>query len=152
MKLRELYANFQTLKTIYDKCSYDRIFQLLDAFNEVEDRVKKVEEKRSEIAKKYGLDQEDPRQKPNPRKKENATQEEIDQYDKAVAERQESERKANEEFAQMLDADTHLKKNLRFTKKDVDGSGITGSQVMTLYNLGFIAKSGNSKNKQKNET
>ena len=112
MKMTELHQNFSLIRTVYDNLSYQRVFDLMEAYKEAEEKIRTVEEYRQEIVKKY-----------------------ADEEGKIPEENQE---KANKEFQEVLDVDIKFKNPLTFTQKDFEGSKLTGLQVMQLS--GFIAK------------
>ncbi len=124
MKLFNIYQNFDLIKKAYDNCSYERVFQLLDGYNEIKERIKTADEKRQEIVKKFA---DEDGNIPDDKKEE-----------------------ADKEFRELMESEIELKHNLRFTQKDFEGSDITGSDIATLYEMGLVAKSGGkSGNKKK---
>lgn len=122
MKLANLYQNFGLIRTMYDNLSYQRVFDLMEAYKEAEEKVRKAEEYRQEIVKKY-----------------------ADGEDKIPEENQEE---ANKEFQEVLDADIKFKNSLTFTQKDFEGSGLTGLQVIQLNEFVVKGKSGGQKSKK----
>lgn len=114
MKTQHLYFNFNLLKKVYDNCSYQRVFELLDAFNEIKEKMAEVENQRQKIAREFS---DENKQIPKSKQKD-----------------------ADKQFEELLNTDIKLNKNLKFTQNDLKNSGLKGSEIAVLYGLGFITK------------
>lgn len=124
MKVFQLYQNFGLIKQVYNNCSYTRGFQLLDAFHEAENKVKKADDEKAKIFNKYA--------------------EEDENGEKKIPE--DKQEVANKEFQKMLNSEITFSKPLRFIEKDFEGSGIELTDVALLYRIGFVAKSASRSN------
>ena len=42
MKLKNLYLKFNLIQKVYDNCSYERVFELLESYKELENKIGKI--------------------------------------------------------------------------------------------------------------
>ena len=115
MRLQLIYTDFDKIQKVYDKLSYQRVFDLMKSFKELKEQVEEIEKKRQEIAKKYS-----------------------DDNGKILQDKQEE---ANKEFQELLNTEVELGEGLKFTRQDIENSNVlTGGEVFQLAEDGIIAE------------
>lgn len=114
MKLRELYKNFKLIQKVYDNCSYDRIFELLDAYQEIESKIVKVEKERQKIKAEFS--------------------------DKSGNIPKNKLKDADAKFRELLDVDVDLKEKMIFKQEDFKNSGLKGTDIVQLKDFLEIKK------------
>ena len=115
MRLQIIYTNFDKIQKVYDKLSYQRVFDLMKSFKELKEQAEETEKRRQEIVKKYS--------------------------DKNFKVPQDKQDEANDEFNQLLNTEVELGEGLKFTRQDIEDSNVlTGNEVYSLFENGFITE------------
>lgn len=107
MKLKELNTIFPIVTKVYDSIEdFQRKLELSVPYREMKENIEFIEDERQKILKKYSDD------------KGKMTEN--------------NQRMANFEFTDLLNAESKIKKPLKFTEKEVENSKIKGSELSEI--------------------